>query len=411
MDRKSEGRILRSRRLLHYAADGRWWNSIYGEALTTTKTPEQEATVIALTHKLTSLGLSASFVDPISVGPIVSVYRFQPIGSTKVSHLEGLSQDFAVALGAEDILCKRMPGEASVGVFVPNKQRQYVKWFNYCTVDPTKYKLPLVLGVDYLGKLVVEDLSLMPHLLIAGQTGGGKSTLLNSIIGTLILNYSPKDVELVLCDIKEGVEFTKFQKAPHLRSNIATSLDLTHIRFDELIDEMTRRLKLFAQTQVHNILEYNSTRQGSQARLPYVALIIDEIADLLTDRRKIEEDEPSPDGKPRYALAGKIASGKLSKLAAKARASGIHIIVATQRPSAKLLEGDIKSNFPARLTFKLPSQTDSRVVLDTGGAEHLLNRGDMLLTSPNRPGLQRIHAPLSTAADIESAIEYALQRR
>jgi DNA segregation ATPase FtsK/SpoIIIE, S-DNA-T family len=376
----------------------------------TPRTDEQQATVIAIAHKLSQLGLTATFVDPISVGPIVSVYRFHPTGSTKVSHLEALSQDFAVALGAEDIMVKRMPGESAVGIFVPNRQRQWVKWLDHCTVDTSKYKLPLLLGIDYLGKPIIADLVTLPHLLIAGSTGGGKSTLLNSLITSLILNYKPSDVELVLCDIKEGVEFTKFQHTPHLRSNIATSIDLAHIRLDELIDEMTRRLKTFARTSTDNISEYNSTRQGSAARLPYIALIIDEVADMLSDRRKIEEDEPSPDGKPRYALAGKIASGKLAKLAAKARASGIHIIVATQRPSAKLLEGDIKANFPARLTFRLSSQTDSRVVLDTGGAEHLLKQGDTLFIDPNKPGLQRIHAPYSTKEDIKAAVEFSQRR-
>jgi S-DNA-T family DNA segregation ATPase FtsK/SpoIIIE len=381
---------------------------------TSKQTDEQRSVVLSIGLKLSQLGLSAVFQDPISVGPIVSVYRFQPRGSTKVSHLEGLSQDLAVVLGAEDIMVKRMPGESAVGVFVPNKVRQWVKWYNHCTLDPTKYRIPLILGIDYLGKLVVEDLTLMPHLLVAGSTGGGKSTLLNSIIGALILNYQPRDLELVLCDIKEGVEFSKFRNAPHLRSLIATSIDMTHIRLDELNDEMTRRLKLFAQSETHNILEYNSTRQGSASRLSYILVVVDEIADLLADRRRIEE-EPSAvsfggDDKIRYALAGKIASGKLAKLAAKARASGIHIIVATQRPSAKLLEGDIKSNFPARLAFRLPSQTDSRVVLDTGGAEHLISRGDMLFINPNKPGLQRIHAPLATAQDIQGAIEFAASR-
>jgi len=377
---------------------------------TTPQTDEQRAVIVVLAHKLSQLGLNATFVEPISVGPIVSVYRFQPQGSTKVSHLEGLSQDFAVTLGAEDVMVKRMPGESSVGIFVPNKDRQWVKWYNHCTLDASRWKIPLILGIDYLGKLVVEDLTTMPHLLVAGSTGGGKSTLLNSIIGALILNYKPSDVELVLCDIKEGVEFTKFREAPHLRSFIATSIDMAHIRLDELNDEMTRRLKLFAQTSTHNIDEYNAVRRGSPTRLPYIALIIDEIADMLSDRRRIQEEDPSPDGKPKYALAGKIASGKLAKLAAKARASGIHIIVATQRPSAKLLEGDIKSNFPARLAFRLPSQTDSRVVLDTGGAEHLISRGDMLFINPNKPGLARIHAPLATAQDIQGAIEFAAQR-
>lgn len=376
-------------------------------------TEEQQAIVVVLQHKLVSLGIAARFVEPISVGPIVSVYRFQPVGSTRVTQLENLSQDFAVVLGAENVMVKRMPGESAVGVFVPNKNREYVKWFNHCQVDATKFKIPLILGIDYLGKIVVEDLSTLPHLLIAGSTGGGKSTLLNSIIGAIVLNYKPEDVELVLCDIKEGVEFSQFGNAPNLRSRIATSIDLTHIRMDELIDEMKRRYQLYAQSGSKNILEYNSTRQGSKARLPYICLIIDEFADLLSDRRRIEDPQSGFDanGNPKLARAGEIATRKLSSLASKARASGIHLILATQRPSAKLLEGDIKSNFTARLAFRLPSQTDSRVVLDTGGAEFLLTRGDMLFINPNKPGLQRIHAPLSTAEDIKAAIEYAMQRR
>jgi S-DNA-T family DNA segregation ATPase FtsK/SpoIIIE len=379
--------------------------------MTVVLTDEQKAIVTVLQYKLVSLGFSATFVAPVSEGPIVSVYRFQPNGSTKVSHLEALGQDFAVVLGAENIMVKRMPGESSVGIFVPNKDRKYVKWFNLATVDTTKYHIPLVLGMDYLGKFVVEDLSTLPHLLIAGSTGGGKSTLLNAIIGSIILNYEPDDVQLVLADIKEGVEFTQFTGAPHLRSNIATSIDLTHIRMDELIEEMQRRYQLYAKASCKNIGEYNATRQGSKTRLPYIAFIIDEFADLLSDRRRIEEGEPSIDGKVKLARAGEIATRKLSSLASKARASGIHLILATQRPSAKLLEGDVKTNFPARLAFRLSSQTDSRVVLDTGGAEHLLTRGDMLFINPNKPGMQRIHAPIATTEDIKAAIEYAKQRR
>jgi DNA segregation ATPase FtsK/SpoIIIE, S-DNA-T family len=367
-----------------------------------TKTPEQEATVIAIAHKIAQLGLTAQFVDPISVGPIVSVYRFMPTGSTRVSHLEGLSQDFAVVLGAEDIMAKRMPGEVSVGIFVPNRERQWVKWFNYCTLDSTKYKIPLILGVDYLGKLVVEDLTSMPHLLIAGSTGGGKSTLLNSIIGGLILNYSPKDVQFVLSDTK-GVEFNHFEGAPHVFAKTATSVYTTLERFDLLIEEMEDRLKRFSKAGKRNILEYNSTvGTASSLKIPYVALAIDELADLLGDRRKSEGDSgPS---------IGKIAEAKLSQLAQKARATGIHIIAATQRPSVKIIDGNIKANFPARLTFRLPSETDSRTVLGTGGAEHLLSKGDMLFTNPNKAGLQRIHAPLASVEDIQAAIEYATRR-
>jgi DNA segregation ATPase FtsK/SpoIIIE, S-DNA-T family len=377
-------------------------------------TDDQKAVVVALQHKLTSLGLQTHFVEPISSGPVVTLYRFRPSGSTKVSHVEAVCEDLSLALGLkETVMVKRMPGETEVCVFVPNKDRQVVEWFKHSSVDSTKYHIPMVLGIDFMGRLVVEDLSQMPHLLIAGSTGGGKSTLLNSIIAGFILNYDPRDLQLVLSDTKEGVEFTKFQRAPHLRSNIATSVDLALIRLDELIDEMNSRLKLFTQQEVHNIAEYNSTRQGSQTRLPYIALIIDEVADMLSDRRRIEDSDQisSADDKIRTITAGQASSRKLAKLAAKARASGIHIIAATQRPSAKLLEGDIKSNFPARLAFRLPSQTDSRVVLDTGGAEQLLARGDMLFINPNRPGLHRIHAPIARVEDIKACIEFAMSRR
>src|SRR5882762_421821 len=264
-------------------------------SIASTQTDEQRAVVVVLAHKLSQLGLNATFVEPISVGPIVSVYRFQPQGSTKVSHLEGLSQDFAVTLGAEDVMVKRMPGESSVGVFVPNKVRQWVKWYNHCSLDSTKYKIPLILGIDYLGKLVVEDLTLMPHLLIAGSTGGGKSTLLNSIIGGIILNYSRDDIEFVLSDTK-GVEFTQFERADNLRSLIATTVGLTIERFDELTNEMERRLKTFGSSNTRNILEYNSTRQGSKARLPYILIVIDELADLLTNRQRVPDpQDPSGD--------------------------------------------------------------------------------------------------------------------
>jgi len=372
------------------------------------QTDEQKAVVIVLSHKLSQLGLSATFVDPISVGPIVSVYRFQPQGSTKVSHLEGLSQDFAVTLGAEDVMVKRMPGESAVGVFVPNLERQWVKWYNHCTLDTSKYKIPLILGIDYTGKLIVEDLTTMPHLLIAGSTGGGKSTLLNSIIGGVILNYSKDDIEFVLSDTK-GVEFTQFERADNLRSLIATSVATTIERFDELTAEMERRLRTFGQTNTRNILEYNAVRQGSKARLSYILVVIDELADLLSDRRRVQ-DPLDPEGK-RSVTLGALTSRKLAYIAQKARATGIHVIAATQRPSVKLLEGDIKANFPARLAFRLPSEADSRTVLGCGGAEHLLSRGDMLFINPNKPGLARVHAPLSTLQDIQGAIEFAASRR
>ena len=374
-----------------------------------TRTPEQEATIIALAHKIASLGLTATFVDPISVGPIVSVYRFLPRGSTKVSQVEALAEDFAICLGVEDVFVKRMPGETAVGLFIPNRERQWVQWRDHCQLPLQAHRIPLLLGVDYLGKLIVEDLTLMPHLLIAGSTGGGKTTLLNSILGGIILNYSPKDIQLVLSDTK-GVEFTQFEGAPHLYAKTSTSLVTTLERFNLLLDEMQTRFDKFAKSGTRNILEYNTAFASTpSALLPYIVVVVDELADLLLDRRRVE-DPDDPEGSRTITL-GALASRKLARLAQKARATGIHFIVATQRPSVKLLEGDIKTNFPARLTFRLPSEADSRTVLGTGGAEHLLSRGDMLLINPNRPGLQRIHAPLASLSDIKAAVEYAGQRR
>lgn len=366
---------------------------------------EQQAVVIALQHKITTLGLVAKFVEPVAVGPIVSVYKFLPQGSTRVSHIEALSEDFAVTLGVEDVFVKRMPGESAVGIFVPNRERKYVYWRDICTVRDIDLQIPMLLGIDINGKTITEDLTLMPHLLIAGSTGSGKSTLLSSLISTLILNR-PRTL-FILSDTK-GVEFNHFSRAKQLLAPIATSVETTVERLDWLIDEMERRLKVYAERGHRNILEYNSVFSSelqAARRLPYIVIVIDELADLLDDRRKTQENDEE-----RSSTLGKDASRKLAKLAQKARATGIHIIASTQRPSVKLLEGDIKANFSARITFRLPSEADSRTILGQGGAEHLLSRGDMLFVNPNRPGLQRIHSPMASIADITAAVEFTSRR-
>jgi S-DNA-T family DNA segregation ATPase FtsK/SpoIIIE len=358
---------------------------------------EEQAVVVVLQHKMTTLGLCAKHVESVA-GPIVSVHKFLPLGATRVSQIEGLAQDFAVALSVEDVFVKRMPGEAAVGIFVPNRERKSVLWRDMCsTTNDTP--VPLVLGIDVNGRRIVEDLTTLPHLLIAGSTGSGKSTLLGSLIASILVNR--KDVYFVLSDTK-GVEFNHFSSAKQLYCPISTTVEGTVLRFDMLVEEMERRLRLYANNGHRNILEHNQAYEGTARRLPYIVVVIDELYDLLTDGRKVQENDEE-----RSTTLGKDASGKLAKLAQKARATGIHIIASTQRPSVKLLEGDIKANFPARITFRLPSEADSRTVLGTGGAEHLLSRGDMLFVNPNRPGLQRIHAPLASIVDIEAAVKYA----
>ena len=365
----------------------------------------QKATLTVLTTKMSELGLSVRPLPHVSEGPVVTVYRFLPYGSTKVAQLEALSQDFAVVLGAEDIVVKRVPGEVAVSIFVPNKARKDVYWRDICGIPPNGHRpsIPLLMGIDNLGKRVVEDLTYFPHLLVAGSTGSGKSTWMNSEIATILLNYSPDEVKLVLSDTK-GVEFNHFRGSPHLLYETARTTRRTVEYFDKLIEMMEKRLESFGSRGLRNITEHNNVYTTN--RLPYVCILIDEVADILTDESPYDQNE---DASSRKSL-GKVAERKLCRLAAKARASGIHVIAATQRPSVKIVQGDIKANFLGRLSFRLPSEADSRTVLSQGGAEHLLSRGDMLFVNPNRAGIQRIHAPIASIEDIQAAISFASRR-
>jgi S-DNA-T family DNA segregation ATPase FtsK/SpoIIIE len=374
---------------------------------------EQKTTIAALQMKMMELGLSVKPVLPVSVGPLISIYRFIPEGSTKVSQVEALAEDFSVVLGKE-IFVKRMPGESSISFAIPNDVRGEVKWLSTATEvwkywqkatilkdplnanvslvtrRPVHIPIPLGFGVDYLGRPFIEDLTQIPHLLIAGTTGSGKSTLVKSLIASIVYTVNSSTIQLVLSDTK-GVEFTGFAGLPHLLFPIATSVFDTLKQMDFLVEETKRRLDLFRGHGSHatNIHEYNAV-DDEQQRLTLITMIIDETADIMD--------------------MGKIADEKLDKIVRKSRAAGIHVIACTQRPDAKMIGGTIKANFPGRLSFRLPSQIDSRVILGDTGAEHLMMRGDMLYKSPNRPGLHRLHAPKAEQADIQAAVEQAIHK-
>ena len=358
-------------------------------------TPEHLQTVAILAKKMHALQMDVKILDEVSQGPVVSVYSLLPCGRTKVSQLEGLASDMAVALGVEDIVIKRQPGESNVSVFVPNKERHYV---NFSEIATELWKradsmvVPIPLGIDYRGGFVIEDLSTLPHLLIAGSTGGGKSTLLHSIITGLTLCCKPTKVQFVLSDTK-GVEFGKFIGAPHLLFEPATSVYQTLEQMDWIIEEVERRLKALSSSGARNIFEYRARGKS----LPSIILVIDELADLLTERSR-EGKGPS---------IGKIASAKLDHIVRRSRATGVYVIAATQRPSVNIVSGTIKANFPSRATFRLPSEADSRTIIGEGGAEHLLSFGDMLFTGPT--GLRRIHAPFVGATELEAALEMAMR--
>jgi S-DNA-T family DNA segregation ATPase FtsK/SpoIIIE len=359
-------------------------------------TQEQVEVIATLLAKMTALGVKASPLQHVTVGPIVSIYRFQPADATRVSTLEGLAGDFAVALGVEDVLVKRMTGDSAVGVFVPNKVRKSIGFLETTAnfwVRSTDMPLPLNMGITQTGDPLVEDLSKLPHLLIAGTTGSGKSTLLTTLIMSLIARKTKDEVQLVLSDTK-GVEFNSFKGIPHLLFPPSTDVETTLDQMMFLIDEMDSRLRAIGKAGWKNIHEYNIV---AFKPFTYMVLVIDELADILLYK-----------GEKRGET--KIGQDKLNVLTQKARASGIHIVAATQRPSVNIVSGSIKANFPARLTFRLPSGVDSRTVLGTEGAEHLLSQGDMLYTSPNSPSIIRAHAPLTRSIDIEATID-TIKRR
>ena len=369
-------------------------------------TPEQLDISALLISRIASLRVSAKFLG-VNEGPIVSVYRFVPIGRSRVSHLEALSADLAVATGSAAVLVKRLPNESAVGVFVPNKVRKDV-YFRDAVAELSKdahkeKAIPLALGIDNFGNFIIEDLAKMPHLLIAGSTNSGKSTLLNSIIAAIVYSVDSCSLSIVISDTK-GVEFGGFASAPHVMFEPSTTVYETCEKLEWLCEETERRLKKFAKRGCRNIYEFNTLQPmevfgvETFVNMSFIVLVIDELADLLTDRTKHETSGLS---------INKLAASQISRIVSRSRAVGIHMIASTQRPSVDVVSGVIKSNFPARISFRLPTQVDSRTVLGTGGAEHLLSQGDMLFLNPSKPGIQRIHAPLTPTEDVNAIIRNA----
>jgi S-DNA-T family DNA segregation ATPase FtsK/SpoIIIE len=371
-------------------------------------TDEQQEVVDVINEKIEVLGKHAQFVGPVSVGPIISTYRYLPLARTKVAHLESIHKDVAVALGAEAVLIKRMPGESAVGFFIPNKERQIVQFrdtlshaveFMQDARDHSEDKnwhlpIPVNFGITADGEPYVDDLTSLPHLLIAGTTGGGKSTLLHAVVDTVCWTMSPDEIKLIISDTK-GVEFKHFDALPHLWHPIATNLYHTMNYLQNAIDETQDRLDKFGMQGVRNIHEYNE-RQPAEKKMPYIIIVIDELADLMGP--SLERSE------------AKMNSDKLSTVVARSRASGIYCIAATQRPDVKQIKGSIKANFPARLSFRLPSLADSKTIINTKGAEGLMMKGDMLYMSSTSPELKRLHAPYMTLEESKDMITMIVKR-
>lgn len=364
-------------------------------------TEEQQKTILQLGAKLIALNVLAK-LDTQSVisGPIITIYKVYPLGNTKVSQLEALASDFAVTLGVEDVLVQRASGENFVGISVPNRERTSIDFLKCCQATFTAAKdgtklLPMCLGQDILGNLVIEDLTQLPHLLGGGSTGAGKSTLLNSLIGSFIYTQSPKTLRICLSDTKQ-VEFGRYIGVPHLIGPPHNSVEETYDAMIQTSIKVEERLQLFARNLCKNIQEFNT--KFPECALPRILFVIDELADLMMCDVKIEKDD-------KLVKLSKLCESMILKLVQRTRASGVHFIAFTQRPSVKVVSGDIKANFPARLSFRLPSAFDSKTILGTSGAEHLLQHGDCLYQSPLRSGLTRLHTPMAYESDIQGCIE------
>ncbi len=341
-------------------------------------------------------------VTQINPGPVVTTYEFKPEAGIKYSRITGLADDLCLALRAESILIERIPGKSTVGIEVPNQRRQTITLREVIESPDfvnSPSKLTLSLGKDLIGRVRVSDLAQMPHLLIAGSTGTGKSVFLNSLIVSMLYKATPEELKLVMIDPKR-LELGLYEDVPHLLAPVVTDPKVASNVLRNATREMERRLKLLANRGVRNIEQYNRTFAKGQSLslfenvddeehkpLPLIVIIIDELADLMmVDTNNVEES--------------------ITRLAQMARAVGIHLILATQRPSVDVITGLIKANFPARISFRVASKVDSRTILDANGSESLLGRGDMLYLPAGSSRLHRIHGPLVSEDEIVSLCDF-----
>jgi S-DNA-T family DNA segregation ATPase FtsK/SpoIIIE len=333
-----------------------------------------------IVKKLASFDIPARVVGR-NAGPVVTQYEVQPAPHVKVSKIEALSDDLAMALAARSIRIEApIPGKSAVGIEVPNADFNVVRLRRIVEEVDFNTGGTLALGQDVAGGAVAVDLAKMPHLLIAGATGSGKSVMVNALITSLLCNATPDDVRMILMDLKR-VELAGYNELPHLLVPVITEPERAKAALKWAVGEMENRYRRFAGATARNIKAFNETRVDPADRMPYIVIIIDELADLMMREGKNVEDP-------------------IVRLAQKARATGIHMVLATQRPSVNVVTGLIKANFPSRIAFAMASQIDSRTILDSPGAEDLIGRGDMLYQPSDQPKAKRHQGVFVSDAEI-----------
>ena len=339
-----------------------------------------------LQSKLLDFGVKGKVVG-ISPGPVITTYEFEPAPGVKINKVVSLADDLALGLKAPSVrIVGSIPGKAAMGIEIPNQQRQivYVRdIFSTTTFQQAPSKLTLGLGMDVVGNPVSADLARMPHLLIAGATGAGKSVAINTIISSILMKSTPDEVRLLMVDPKR-IELSGYEGIPHLLHPVVVDPKMASRALNWAVREMERRYGLMEEQRVKSFGSYN---QVSEEKLPLIVIIIDELADLMM-------------------VSSNEVEGAVARLAQMARAAGMHLILATQRPSVDVLTGLIKANFPTRMSFKVSSKIDSRTILDTSGAEHLLGAGDMLFLPPGTASLQRIHGAYISEAETERLVSF-----
>ncbi|MBW1649888.1 MAG: DNA translocase FtsK 4TM domain-containing protein [Deltaproteobacteria bacterium] len=357
-----------------------------------------------LEKKLNDFGVTGK-VTAINPGPVITTFEYEPSPGVKINKIANLSDDLALALSAISIrIVAPIPGRAVIGIEIPNNKRETVYFKEISTSQKfidSKSKLTLCLGKNIAGEPIVAQLDKMPHLLIAGATGSGKSVALNTMITSILYKASPEEVRMIMIDPKR-IELSDYNGIPHLIVPVVTDVKKATNALCWAVREMERRYELLAQSNARNLAGYNKKikeiiksknqeikkeEEKQLEPLPQIVIIIDELADLMM-------------------VASKEVEVSLARLAQMARAAGIHIILATQRPSVDVLTGVIKANFPTRMTFQVSSKTDSRTIIDANGAENLLGNGDMLFMPPSTGKLQRIHGAYISEAEITRIVVY-----
>lgn len=326
-------------------------------------------------------------VTQVHPGPVVTMFEFEPAPGIKINKIISLADDLSLALKAQSVRIYTVSGKSTIGIEVPNRQREIVSLREIIgseVFQRSGSKLTLALGKDITGNPFVIDLAKTPHLLVAGATGSGKSVSLNSMIISILYKATPREVKLLMIDPK-FLELSPYNEIPHLLSPVITTPRDARDALKKIVIEMERRYRIIAEKGVRNIEGFNA-QVPDEERLPYIVVIIDELADLmLTGAQEVEDS--------------------ITRLAHMARASGIHLIIATQRPSVDVITGVIKANFPARIAFQVTSRIDSRTILDAQGAEQLLGQGDMLFMMPGVK-LKRIHGSYVSEDEIRSIVDF-----